>query len=358
MKGDEKETKPMGSNKVKKPGVTKEILQEQKVLVGSHIKVKQEQSEAQRGSENVVLLGGEEQKQAQAANSEEGEPVHVANPENNVVNFQAQAEAAEHTESVKNLYGYGVIFTMATASGKLTINLNADDLPAQFEVFKYRHSKLMTINNITDPAKQAASFINKLPAEAVSILMKYNWGAANKSENKIDDMIKVLCAAKTKKTSHIVAHHRLLLRFMRKGEKFTDFKKALFTLAEQCGYPKEQKETLLRDLIISRHSDELLQRQYLQDLEDDVILVSTKWCSCVSGRKTRKTRPKSSTTSRDRRTRSTTTPQKKRRRRRKKNATKRKIKSRIAVRKERCCSVTDSAVAVIHAAPDTARHSG
>ncbi len=273
MKGDEKEMKPTGSNEAKKPVVMKETTHhEQKVLVSSHVSVKQENSVTPRESESVELQGGEERTQARAVNNEESDSEQVANPENNVVKFQAQTEEAEHTESVENLCGYGATFMMATASGKLTIDLDADDLPAQFEVFKYRHSKMMTISNITDPAKQAASFINELPAEAVSIMMKYDWTAANKSENKIDDVIEVLCAAKTKKTSKIVARHRLLLRFMRKGEKFADFKKALFTLAEQCGYPKEQKETLLRDLIISRHSDDLLQRQLLHDLEDDVTL--------------------------------------------------------------------------------------
>jgi hypothetical protein len=203
---------------------------------------------------------------------EGSETIQESGSEINLDSGDTQGESST-SESESETDGAVIWYpTMALGAAKMTIDLEADDLPEQLDLFKYRHSKAMIINNITDPAKQAASFIAELPAEAVTLLMKYDWATAGKSESSIDDVIFVLCAAKKKKSSRIVARHRLFTRFMKKGEKFSDFKKALMSLADQCGYTKEVRESLLRDLIISRHSDEILQRHFLRELEDDVTL--------------------------------------------------------------------------------------
>ncbi len=165
--------------------------------------------------------------------------------------------------------------TMSSLGNKIPpIDLDADDLAEQFKLFRYRHENLMTILKIDagDKAGRAASFRMELPEEAQLILMDYDWTASAKDKDSIEDIISVVCQAKSKKSTKIVARHKFLTRFMRKGERFSDFKKAIVALAELCGYPKELKETLIRDMIISRHNDEPFQKQLLFDLEDDVTL--------------------------------------------------------------------------------------
>ncbi len=179
---------------------------------------------------------------------------------------ESESSASTEEEDVQQT------MAMAGPTKKWTLDLDADDLQAQLKLFKYKHSKYLKVANITDPAKQAASFIQELPDEATTLIMEYDWATAGKSEDSIDDVIEMLCKVKTKKSSKIVARHKLLTRFMKKGERFTEFKKALFMLAEQCGYEKTQKEQMIRDLIISRHSDEPLQKQLLMDLADDTTL--------------------------------------------------------------------------------------
>ncbi len=186
----------------------------------------------------------------------------------------SENETNESEKEQRNEQAGPWVVTMAL-SGKLpTIDLEADDLAAQLKLFKYRHAKLMNVNNIpeSDTKRRANSFIAELPAEAVQLLMDYDWDANNKDEDKIDDVIAVLLEITKKKGSRLVARHKLLTRFMKKGEKFSDFKKVIFNLAEQCGYTKEVKEDLLRDIIISRHVDEKLQQELLYDLEDTATL--------------------------------------------------------------------------------------
>ncbi len=243
---------PTESDDVHKPGPSGE---DQKGSVTNS----QNNSTSSLQKEQVPSETNENEKETSEQRSEEGG--QPTSSENTSESEQSEEEPA----------GEWQVRTMAQAK-KWTLDLEADDLPAQLKLFKYRHSKMLKVSKITDPEAQAASFIQELPDEATTIIMEYGWTESGKSENNIDDIIEVLVNAKKKKSSRIVARHRLLTRFMRKGERFSDFKKALYTLADQCGYTKEQKEDMVRDIIISRHNEEAWQKQLLYDLTDEATL--------------------------------------------------------------------------------------
>jgi hypothetical protein len=207
------------------------------------------------------------------------ETEHVSQPSSDshvsVESSQERSESESDSESERRAYLVRRGVTMASFGAKIPpIDLEADDLAEQFKLFRYRHENLMTILKIDAADKQgrAASFRMELPEEAQVILMEFDWENSTKDKDSIDDIVSVVCQAKAKKASRLVARHKFLTRFMKKGERFTDFKRAVTAMAEQCGYSKEVKETLIRDIIISRHNDEPLQKSLLFDLDDDVTL--------------------------------------------------------------------------------------
>ncbi len=162
---------------------------------------------------------------------------------------------------------------MAMSLPKSTLDLDADDLHEQFRLFKFEHENKMTLSNIsaTNTAARAAAFKLDLPLEARRIIMNTDWTKNGKDKDSIDDIIAVLCDAKRKKSSKILAKNKFHNRVMQKRERFADYKQTLLMLIDQCGYPEEMRETMVRDQIIRGHHDEALRRQMLQ-LEDTATL--------------------------------------------------------------------------------------
>jgi transposase InsO family protein len=153
------------------------------------------------------------------------------------------------------------------------LDLESDTLEEKFRHFKFMHEQRMVAAKVpaTDVGVRAASFIAALPEAAQIIVMNYNFATNNKDGQNIDDIIKVVCEAKKKKYSRIVARNRFLNRVMRPGESFSDFRATIMQLVEQCGYEAKVKDELLRDHIIRVHTDETFQRELLK-LPDDTTL--------------------------------------------------------------------------------------
>jgi hypothetical protein len=153
------------------------------------------------------------------------------------------------------------------------LDLDSDLLEEKFKHFKFIHEQRMVAGKVavTEVEISAASFKAALPEAAQIIIMNYDFVTNEKDPNNIEHIAKVICAAKKKRASRIVARNRFLNRTMRPGESFTDFKTAVYQLAEQCGYEQKFKEELLRDHIIRAHSDEAIQYELLK-LPDDSTL--------------------------------------------------------------------------------------
>jgi hypothetical protein len=153
------------------------------------------------------------------------------------------------------------------------LNLESDTLEDDFKLFKFMHEQRMTAAKISEEDKEirGANFLGSLPPAAQLIVMNYNFAANGKDKYKPDDVIAVICAAKKKKLSRIVARNRFLGRTMRPGESFSDFKTAVIELAGKCGYEEKVRTELVRDHIIRMHTDETFQSELLK-LPDDTTL--------------------------------------------------------------------------------------
>ncbi len=162
---------------------------------------------------------------------------------------------------------------MVMPAYKLELNLDAEDLSEQFKLFKYEHEQKMTLGKVAtaDKESRAAAFTLDLPPEARRILMNTDWTKNNRDKHSIDDIIAVVCEAKRKKSSKILAKNKFHNRMMSKNEKFVSYRQTLLILIEQCGYPSDLNETMVRDQIIRGHYDEELRRKMLE-LDDAATL--------------------------------------------------------------------------------------
>jgi hypothetical protein len=153
------------------------------------------------------------------------------------------------------------------------LDLDAENLEEKCRHFKFIHEQRMIAADIptTEVGKRASAFVMALPEAAQYIIMDHDFSKSGKDRNNIDDLIKIICDSKKKKSSRIVARNRFFKRTMRPGEKFSDFKKTIFQLAEACGYETKFKNELIRDHIIRVHNDEALQIELLK-LPDDATL--------------------------------------------------------------------------------------
>jgi hypothetical protein len=91
---------------------------------------------------------------------------------------------------------------MAMALPKSTLDLEAEDLHEQFKLFKFKDENKMTLNGISasNKAARAAAFKLDLPMEARRIVMNTDWTKNGKDPESIDDIVVVICEAKTKKS--------------------------------------------------------------------------------------------------------------------------------------------------------------
>ena len=136
------------------------------------------------------------------------------------------------------------------------LDLDDENLPTRFRLFKFIHAKMMDAAKVpeTDAKTRSSNFISHLPEQAQIVIMDHVWKTGDSPEDQtdIDTIIKVVCESKRKKTTRIIARNKFFNRTMKKGEKFADFKVALYAIAERCGFPDNFKEELLRDKIIGR----------------------------------------------------------------------------------------------------------
>ncbi len=153
------------------------------------------------------------------------------------------------------------------------LDLEAENLEEKCRHFKFIHEQRMIAADIpaTELGKRASAFVMALPEQAQYIIMDHDFTKSGKDRNNVDDLIKIICDSKKKKSSRIVARNRFLNRAMRPGEKFSEFKKAILQLADMCGYETKIKNELIRDHIIRVHNDEALQYELLK-LPDDATL--------------------------------------------------------------------------------------
>jgi hypothetical protein len=230
-----------------------------------------EQVQTNDASANVMLNPG-------PSSETEEEPRDARNGESGVSenneNFSGESlQESETSEVNSELQPEWSVNAMAMALPKSTLDLDADDLQEQFKLFKFEHENKMTLSNIpaANKAARAAAFKLDLPLDARKIIMNTDWAKNGKDPDSIDDIIAVLCEVKRKKSSKILAKNKFHNRQMHKKERFVDYKQTLLMLIEQCGYPADMKETMVRDQIIRGHHDESLRRQMLM-LEDAATL--------------------------------------------------------------------------------------
>ncbi len=153
------------------------------------------------------------------------------------------------------------------------LDIEAENLEEKCRHFKFIHEHRMIEADIpaTELGKRASVFVMALPEQAQYIIMDHHFAKSAKDRNNIDDLIKIICDSKKKKSSRIVARNRFFKRTMRPGEKFSEFKKQIFHLGEMCGYETNFKNELIHDHIIRVDNDESLQIELLK-LPDDTTL--------------------------------------------------------------------------------------
>jgi hypothetical protein len=102
------------------------------------------------------------------------------------------------------------------------LNLESETLEEDFKLFKFMYEQRMTAGKVPEADKEirGANFLGLLPPAAQLIVMNYDFDANNKDKHNPDDVIAIICAAKKKKLSWIVARNRFLNRTMRQGESF------------------------------------------------------------------------------------------------------------------------------------------